>query len=180
MKRLPTAVTMAFVAVLVGCSAAAPAPPSPSPVAPAASPSAASSSPDPMVPPDDGVVGGGGGGVPPAPGQPTLVAPKPGQMDVHEVAIEELSARVSGHRVVVNARWTSGVEPCHVLDSVAYKRDGRTITIAVREGSSARDAMCIELAMFKVTAIDLGELEAGDYTIVASQGAAAAITVTVS
>jgi hypothetical protein len=34
--------------------------------------------------------------------------------------------------------------------------------------------------MLKVTAIDLGDLEPGDYTVVASQGSAPAIAVTVS
>ena len=101
-------------------------------------------------------------------------------MDVHDVSVEQLTARVAGRHVVVNARWWSGVEPCNVLDSVGVKRDGTTITVAVREGTSARDAMCIEIAMLKVVAIDLGDLEPGNYTIVASQGSAPAISVQVS
>jgi hypothetical protein len=124
--------------------------------------------------------GGGGGGVPGAPGQPTLVLPRPGQQNVHDVSIEQLSATVSGRHVVVNARWWSGVEPCSVLDSVAVRKDGRAITISVREGSSNRGVMCIEIAMLKVTPIDLGDLDPGDYTIVAQQGPAPAIVVTVS
>jgi hypothetical protein len=188
MRRLLTASTLTLTLVIAGCTAgAAPA----SPPTSSAGSSSGSSSPgnttNPNSPPDGGVVGGGpggepggGGGAPADPGQPTLVVPKPGQMDVHDVAVQQLSARVAGRHVVVNARWWSGVEPCNVLDSVGVKRDRKAITIAVREGSSARDAMCIEIAMLKVAAIDLGDLEPGDYTITASQGDAAAITVTVS
>jgi hypothetical protein len=119
------------------------------------------------------------GGAPPF-GQPTLLVPKPGQQNVHDVAIEQLSAKVAGRHVVLNARWWSGVEPCTVLDSVAFSRTGGTITVAVREGSSGRDVACIDIAMLKVTVIDLGDLEPGDYTVVASQGSAPGIAVTVS
>ena len=114
------------------------------------------------------------------PGKATLVLPHPGQLDVHNVSVEELTARVEGRRVIVNASWWSGVEPCYVLDSVAVKVDGTSITVSVREGSSARDAMCIEIAMHKVTVIDLGELEPGRYTIAADKGDARPIEVTVN
>jgi hypothetical protein len=187
MKSLIAALPVVLALAVAGCSGAAVAPPFPSP-----SPAPSSPGPSPAAPggsgpgsvgpvgpsPDDGVIGGGGRD--PAPGQPTLVLPKPGRLDVHDVAIEQLSAKVAGRHVVVNARWWSGVEPCNVLDSVAAKRDGQTVTVSVREGSSNRDAICIEIAMLKITAIDLGDLEPGEYTIAASQGPAAAITVTVS
>ena len=114
------------------------------------------------------------------PGQPTLVLPKPGQHDVHDVAVEQLSAKVAGHHVVLNARWWSGIEPCSVLDSVAATRNGQAITVAVREGSSGAEMMCADIAMLKVTPIDLGDLEPGDYTITASQGPAPGIVVTVN
>jgi hypothetical protein len=39
--------------------------------------------------------------------------------------------------------------------------------------------MCIEIAMYKATIVDLGELEPGEYTIRASEGEAPPITVTV-
>ena len=114
------------------------------------------------------------------PGKPTLVLPRPGQLDPHPVSIEGLSARVEGRRVVVTATWWSGVEPCYVLDSVLVKRDDRTITVSVREGSSARDVACIEIAMHKVTVIDLGNLEPGTYTVVADKGDAQPVEVTVN
>jgi hypothetical protein len=118
------------------------------------------------------------GAAPPL-GQPTLVIPKPGQRNVHDVAIEQLSARVAGRHVVLNARWWSGVEPCSVLDSIAVSRTAQTITVAVREGSGPGEVACIDIAMLKVTAIDLGDLEPGDYTVVASQGSAPGVAVTV-
>jgi hypothetical protein len=121
-----------------------------------------------------------GGGNLVEPGKPTLVLPKPGQLDPHPVSIEDLSARVEGHRVVVAATWWSGVEPCYVLDSVAVKRDGTTITVSVREGSRDRATPCIEIALHKVTVIDLGELEPGTYTIVADTGDADPVEVTVN
>jgi len=130
--------------------------------------------------PGGGPIVGGGGGGPVDPGQPTLVLPKPGQQNVHPVSIDKLSARVESQHVVLNARWWSGVEPCSVLDSVTAKLDGHTITVSVREGSSGAQVACIDIAMLKVTPIDLGDLEPGDYTIAADLGPAAAITVTVS
>jgi hypothetical protein len=114
------------------------------------------------------------------PGKPALVLPKRGQLDPHPVAIEHLSARADGHRVVITATWWSGVEPCYVLDSTAFKVDGKTITVSVREGSSARDVACIEIAMHKVTVIDLGKLDPGTYAIVADKGDAEALEVTVN
>jgi hypothetical protein len=140
--------------------------------------SAGSGLPDKPVGTVPGDPGGGGNVV--DPGKPTLVLPHPGQRDVHPVAIEDLSARVEGRRVIVNASWWSGVEPCYVLDSTAVKIDGKSITVSVREGSSARDVACIEIAMHKVTVIDLGELEPGAYAIAADKGDAEPIEITVN
>src|SRR4051794_22357139 len=160
MKAAGTALlTMAAAIAFAACSGAVPSasPTLPPPDAPIAS----AGPPDqPAEPP------------PVVPGQPTFVTPRPGQQNVHDVSIEQLSAKIAGHHVALNARWWSGVEPCSVLDSIAVTKAAGTITIAVREGSSGRDVACIDIAMLKVTAIDLGDLEPGDYTIVASQGQA--------
>jgi hypothetical protein len=121
-----------------------------------------------------------GGGNVIDPGKPTFVLPKPGQLDPHPVSIEDLNARVEGHRVLVTATWWSGVEPCYVLDSAAVKIDGKTITVSVREGTGARDQPCIEIAVHKVTVIDLGELDPGTYTIAADKGEADPVEVTVN
>jgi len=165
--RVSAVLTLAFAILLFGCAGASlPATPGPSSVPPDAPISTDAPSDMP-------------GGAPPF-GQPKLVMPKPGQLNVHDVGIEQLSARVAGRHVVLNARWWSGVEPCSVLDSVAVSRAAQTITVAVREGTGPGEVACIDIAMLKVTAIDLGDLEPGDYTIVASQGSAPGITITVS
>ncbi|HKG56307.1 MAG TPA: hypothetical protein VKA85_03600 [Candidatus Limnocylindrales bacterium] len=166
-----------FALVAAGCSAAAGSPP------PSVAPSSSTTSPAATMP-DDPVAADpqspAPGGGDPAPGQPTLVLPKPGQKNVHPVGIEQIEARVAGRHVVLNARWWSGVEPCSVLDSVAVKQDGRTFTISVREGSGADGVACIDIAMLKATPIDLGDLDPGTYTIVAGDGGQAPpITVTV-
>ena len=171
-----TAASLLLIASLVSACAGAVASPPPTGAAPTAPPSGDTS---PGASPDQPITGGGGGSGPVGPGQPTLVLPKPGQRNVHPVAIEELSARVAGRHVVLNARWWSGVEPCNVLDSVAVKKDGNTFTVSVREGTGDGNGICIEIAMLKATPIDLGELDPGVYTVVAGEGTAPPITVTV-
>lgn len=165
--------------LIAACSgAAAPAggsegPPSASPGGSGAGSDPGSGTGEPIggAPGDPGVVD---------PGQPQFVIPKPGQKNVHPVSIEEMDARVEGRHAVLNARWWSGIEPCTVLDSVAWKRDGKTITISVREGSGEGDLVCIDIAVYKATVIDLGELEPGEYTVIAGEGNAAPITFTIA
>ena len=179
--RSPLLLVLAVALVLAACSAPVPSPPAGGTAPPSSGPSGGSAA-DAVLPPDNpvgGVPGGGdpgNGGV----GQPKFVVPRPGQLNVHPVAIEQLIAKVEGRHVVLNARWWSGVEPCAVLDSVAVKQDGATFTVSVREGSADADAVCIEIAELKVTAIDLGELSPGVYTIAADQGPAPPISVTVA
>jgi hypothetical protein len=116
---------------------------------------------------------------PPGAGQPQVVQPRPGTVDPHEVGITTLVAKVEGRQVLLNARWWSGVEPCNVLDHIVVDPQGETFTIGLFEGSADPDAMCIEIAVEKLTVIDLGELEPGTYTIEASSGEAAPISVVV-
>jgi hypothetical protein len=176
---------------LAACSSAAgPGTTSPSGSPPAASPSPSAVPPSApggsdagALPPDSPIVGEPpvrGGGDPGNQGQPTLVVPKPPTINPQPVAISQLVSQVEGRRVLLNARWWSGVEPCYVLDSVKVDRTGNTFTITLLEGASQQGAICIELAMEKVTLIDLGELEPGSYMIQASKGDAAPITVGVS
>ncbi|HEX5824638.1 MAG TPA: hypothetical protein VFY18_09300 [Candidatus Limnocylindrales bacterium] len=169
---------------LAACSGAA---------APSSAP--ATSGPDPTpVPTANGGAGGGSGGNPgiggggvtdPAPvdpgvGEPTLVRPRPGQMDPHPVGPISLQASVDGRHVLVKVSWWSGVEPCHVLDSVRVDRAASDIAITIIEGASARDVACIEIAQLKATIVDLGDLEPGTYTIRAPNGEAPPIQVVVS
>jgi hypothetical protein len=136
---------------------------------------------DPETPIGSGVEPGepglGGGGNPGAGAEPTV--PQPGQLDVHPVPAESLEAAVDGRRVTVRISWTSGVEPCNVLDSIGVDRSGTAFAITLREGHGPGDNICIEIAKFKFTLLDLGELEPGTYSITDWTGGAAPIEVVV-
>jgi hypothetical protein len=119
----------------------------------------------------------GGGGAPPT-GE--LTVPKPGQLDVHSIPAEILSARVDGRRVVVTIGWTSGVEPCSVLDSIVVERGEGSFAITLREGHGPGEVACIAIAVMKNAEVDLGELEPDTYTISDATGGAAPIEVVVS
>lgn len=146
---------------------------------------AGSVTPAPSVEPSvtDDPNGAVGTDVPPANGgigDPPPMVPKPGQLDVHPVKMDGIAAITDGRRVVVTARWTSGVEPCYVLDHVTVERGAGSFTITLFEGHGAGDNICIEIAQMKNTQIDLGELEPGTYTIADGAGGAIPIQVTVS
>ncbi len=136
----------------------------------------AGSQPDPgsggLVPLDPG----GAGGERP---QPTLVTPVAGLLDIHPVGAAALEPSVDGRHVTVRVAWWSGVEPCSTLAGVDVVRDGTTLTLTVREGAARRDVACIDIALYKATIVDLGELDPGEYTIAAS-GEAAPVAVTVA
>jgi hypothetical protein len=123
------------------------------------------------VPGNPGDQGGGSGGGPgdiPDDSQATIVAPVANLMNVHDVGAASLRAAVDGRHVMVKLAWWSGVEPCSAFAGVDIARDGSTISLAVREGSAANGVACIDIAMFKATVVDLGDLDPGTYTIRAS------------
>ena len=127
-----------------------------------------------------GVVNPGGvDGPPPAPGDDgaAIVVPKPGQLDPRPVSVSSLLVSVDGRHVTARLAWTSGVEPCYVLDSVRIARDGNTITLSVLEGHGPGDVVCIEIAQLKATVVDLGELEPGTYIVQVKPGDAPAVTI---
>ena len=188
----PALVTLLVFSTLAACSGAAAPSASPQPYSP---PSAAPIASQPPASGDPGNAAGGGtsgdpgtgiGGpagptpVDPGAGQPALVIPKPGQLDPRPVSPQRLQASVDGRHVLVKITWTSGVEPCYVLDSVKIQRSGMTIALTVFEGSSDPNAMCIEIAMVKATIVDLGELDPGTWTITAPKGEAAPITLAIA
>jgi hypothetical protein len=109
-----------------------------------------------------------------------IVVPKPGQLDVRPIAAQTLSAKVDGRRVIVSVAYTSGVEPCNVLDSIIVETGPSTFEITLFEGHGPGDFACIEIAEFKQAIVDLGELAPGTYTISDGAGGAAPITVTVA
>ena len=169
---------------LAACNSAATAPsgaPSNPSGSTSASPGVASPSSDPGsdtpvstdAPPSNGGAGGG------QPGG-RLVVPKPGQIDPHPIRADSLSAAVDGRRVVVTVAYTSGVEPCNVLDSIVVTTGDHSFDIVLREGHGPGDAVCIEIAEFKRAQVDLGELAPGTYTITNGPDGAPAIQVVVS
>ena len=94
------------------------------------------------------------------------VVPKPGQaIGLHPVPAEELRARVDGNKIIVTAIWTTGVEPCTILDSIVVDKGEGTYTITLREGSSPQEIACIALAEQHVTEFEIPDVAAGDWTI---------------
>jgi len=129
-------------------------------------------------PPDSGT--GSGGGFTGSGDGGDLVIPHPGTMNPHPVAVESILTNVDGRHVTAKLTWTSGVEPCYVLDSVVVSRDGSAIDLTVVEGAADAGAICIEIAKTKSTIVDLGELEPGAYTIAATNSQIPPVAVTVS
>lgn len=184
--------------LIAACGAAAAPTPSSGGPSPRATPTAVpGGSPDP----GNGNVGGGtdpqpgnpgtGGIVFPLPQDPgddpflgdaTVVNPQPGAQNPQPVNVGLVRAMVddAGH-VIVEARWWSGVEECHPLDSVKVDVDeaAKTIKLTVLEGTAGGDVMCIEIAVLKATAVDVGALAAGTWTI-SAEGDAKPIKLDVS
>jgi hypothetical protein len=180
-SRRPLLLVVSTVLLLAACTAAGSSrPPSVSPPVSSLPPAGGGSSgSDPgtgitspvMPPPTDGpgTSDGPWDGFGPQPGeQATIVVPKPGRLDVHDVGVIRVGAQVQGGHLVVRLTWWSGVEPCIVLDSVAVARTGSDIRLTVREGADRLDVACIEIAMLKATLVDLGMLPSGTYTVSAT------------
>jgi hypothetical protein len=129
------------------------------------------------APPSDGT------GVDPSPdpgigGKP--VVPRPGQaIGIHSVVADSLAARVDGNTIVVKVMWTSGVEPCTILDSIIVDRGEGTFTVTLREGSSPQEIACIAIAEQHVTEFEIPDVAAGTWTISDSGGVAPPVQVTV-
>ena len=114
-------------------------------------------------------------------GDVTYLTPIKGLINQHNVNVALVRAGIGGDgHVYVDLRWWSGVAPCNQLDSVKVVRDdvAKTAHFTVVEGSAPGDQMCIELAELHATAVDLGVLEAGSWTI-SAEGEAPAITLDV-
>jgi hypothetical protein len=100
-------------------------------------------------------------------GDATQVVPVPGRLDPHPVNVQLVRAAIDDDEVWVEIRWYSGVEECYATDSVQVDRDdaAKTINLTVLEGSTGGDVMCIEIAVLKATLVNLGDLDAGTWTI---------------
>lgn len=51
--------------------------------------------------------------------------------------------------------YTTGVEPCYVLDHVDVVESEESVTVTLFEGSGEGDVACIEIARFVYTDVDL-------------------------
>lgn len=77
------------------------------------------------------------------------VRPRPGQVDVAPIAWQR--ARIGGDDRTVTLLFTSGVEPCSVLDHVETARTRDRLSITLFEGTApgAGDVACIEIGVLK-------------------------------
>ena len=125
----------------------------------------------PVVPvPDEGLLG-----------DANYLTPVKNLINQHNIGVQLIRAGIGGDgHTYVDLRWYSGVAPCNQLDSVKVVRDdvAKTAHITIVEGSAPGDQMCIEIAELHATAVDLGVLEAGKWTI-SAEGDAPAVTLDV-
>jgi hypothetical protein len=114
--------------------------------------------------------GGGGANDNPLFGNATYVKPSPGRLNPRTVNVQLVRAVVNADgTATADLRWWSGVAPCSELDRVEMIADdsAKTITLKVIEGSGAADVACIDIAQLTATAVDLGKLASGTWTITA-------------
>ena len=124
--------------------------------------------------------GGDPGIVDPGEPEPTIVKPGAGLAGVHPVGAAKLDTAVNGRDLAVRVSWWSGASNRATCSPASTSR----ATARPSPSPSARAApprptsACIEIAQYKATIVDLGELEPGTYTVTAF-GEATPLTVTI-
>jgi hypothetical protein len=111
---------------------------------------------------------GGGANEDPLFGDATYLTPGKGLVSQHAVNVQLVRAVVNADgTVTADLRWWSGVAPCSQLDHVEMVSDeaARTIHLKVVEGAGGSDTACIDIAQLSATAVDLGTLASGTWTI---------------
>ena len=85
------------------------------------------------------------------------VEPTPGMADVHAIGWDTAGVSADGLHLTIS--FTSGVEPCSVLDhvDVAYGANAVTVTLYEGHDPDAGQVACPAIAMFKQTTVDLTE-----------------------
>lgn len=160
---------LALGVALIGCTGAASPPPAGSPTPPPSSTPIPTDPPASDAPPPD--VGDG----------VKVVVPRPGQLDVHPVAAETLTATLDGRRLTVTVDWWSGVEPCTILDTVVVETEAGGYAITLREGRGPEEVACIAIAEQHRTVVEFpDDLAPGTYVIRDGAGGAPSIDVVVS
>jgi hypothetical protein len=190
------AFALLVVFVLAACGgAAAPSPtpgavstPRPTPTAVPGDPGGGTGGTDPGSGSGSGSGGNTGGGIvfPPLPGggandnplfgAATYLEPTKGLVNQRTVNVQLVRAIVNADgSATADLRWWSGVAPCSALDHVEIVTDeaAKTIQLKVIEGSGAGDVACIDIAQLSATAVDLGTLASGTWTISAAGDAPA-------
>jgi hypothetical protein len=98
---------------------------------------------------------------------------------VHPVPIDLIEATVDGSTIIVTATWTSGVEPCNILDTIVVDRGDGSFTITLREGHGPEEVACIAIAEQHRTRFEIPDVPAGSFRILDAGGLATPIEVTV-
>jgi len=99
------------------------------------------------------------------PAEPELVEPRAGMADVRPASFESTDAIDGGRTLAI--RYTSGIEPCSVLDSIDVTETEREVVVTLRIGHDpdAGDVACIDIAQRFETRVELAE-PLGDRTVV--------------
>ncbi|MFC6079569.1 hypothetical protein [Sphaerisporangium aureirubrum] len=96
-------------------------------------------------------------GSPPATSTPgtkaSPVRPEGNTINPRPIPFEQTEPSADGRSLKVY--WWSGVEPCHVLDRVEVKEAAGSVTVTLFEGPSEPDAICVQIAVRKMTTVDL-------------------------
>jgi hypothetical protein len=94
-----------------------------------------------------------------------FVIPKPGQLDVQAIGADRLEATADGSAVTVTVTWTSGVEPCSVLDSIVVDRGEGIFTVTLRQGRGPEEVACVAIAQQFRTRFEIADVAPGTYTL---------------
>ncbi|MDR8407603.1 hypothetical protein MTP10_02475 [Nonomuraea sp. 3-1Str] len=86
---------------------------------------------------------------------PQPVKPTGDAVNVRKVPWQ--TARAVNKSRTIRLVWSSGVEPCTVLDRVKVKETAKTVTVTLYEGASpkAKNVACIMIAIEKTTTVKL-------------------------
>lgn len=91
---------------------------------------------------------------------PQTVTPQPGMINVRPIAWQRSEVLDSQ---TVRVLYTSGVEPCYVLDHVTVDYHATEVVITLYQGTApdAANTVCIQIAEEKATVVTLSEPLAG-------------------
>lgn len=82
-----------------------------------------------------------------------VVAPQPGTLEPRPRPFEAYCVDADDRTLTVV--WTSGVEPCYVLDRVEVRSEPDRVVVTLWEGAGAADVACIEIAVRKAVVVEL-------------------------